>query len=223
MIDVAVVDWGTALLASRCIGSLSSSLFTSIELVDAKARGWSYAQSVNRSLARGSAPYVLALNADTRMLEPPDQILALFEERSDIAVIGPRQIDDERRITHAGIVGDNLHRTHRYWKQPLHQVDRLCGECVLDVPTISGSVYFCRRSVWETYGGFLEDCPLYFEETALDFRVRHEGWRVVYTGATTWEHLWARSPVNWSERSEHATASKIAFRRYCLQHGIDCD
>jgi GT2 family glycosyltransferase len=222
MIDAVCVDWGTPRLAARCVGSLDSDLFASIELVDAKARGWSYAQSVNRSLARATAPYVLALNADTRMLEPPDQIVALFEEHADIAVIGPRQIDDHGLITHAGIVGDNFHRSHRFWKQPLEQVDRFCGECALDVPTISGSVYFARRSVWEQLGGFLETA-LYYEETGLDFRVRHEGWRVVYTGATTWEHLWAQSPVELADRSALAAESRQVFRRYCLQHGIDCD
>lgn len=222
MIDVCVVDYGTPRLAAQCVGSLDSDLFRSIELVDAKSRGWSYAQSVNRSLARGTAPYVLALNADTRMLEPPDQIVALFEEHADIAVIGPRQIDDQGRITHGGIVGDNFNRAFRCWMQPLEHAARMCGECALDVPTVSGSVYFARRSVWEQLGGFLETA-LYYEETALDFRIRHAGWRVVYTGATTWEHLWARSPVELDDRAALAQESRQAFRRYCLQHGIQCD
>lgn len=221
MIDVAVVDYGTPKLAARCVGSLDSELFRSIELVDAKARGWSYAQSVNRSLARGTAPYVLALNADTRMLEPPVQIVALFEEHADIAVIGPRQIDEQRRITHAGIVGDNFDRTHRFWMQPLDQVGRQCGECVLDVPTVSGSVYFARRAVWEKLGGFLETRHFY-EETALDFAVRKAGWRVVYTGATTWEHLFNQSPVDEAWRVRAAAESRQAFYRYCTERGIEC-
>ena len=149
VIDVVCVDWETPQLAARCVGSLRSDLFTSIELVDAKSRGWSYAQSVNRSLARGNAPYVLALNADTRMLEPPDHILAIFEEHADIAVIGPRQINDQSLITHAGIVGTNtapaaplLDGAAARGRQPVRRGN-------LDSVTVSGSVYFARRSVWE--------------------------------------------------------------------------
>ena len=221
MIDAVVVDWGTPRLAARCVGSLQSDVFSSIELVDAKSRGWSYAQSVNRSLARGTAPYVLALNADTRMLEPPDRILAIFEEHADIAVIGPRQIDEHGRITHAAITGDNLQRQHRFWMQPLADVASQCAEWTLDVPTVSGAVYFARRSVWEQLGGFLETKHFY-EETALDFAVRHAGWRVVYTGASTWEHLFNRSPVNENWRAQVAAESRQAFRAFCALHGIPC-
>lgn len=219
MVDVTVVDWGTPELAARCVASLVSPVFQSIELVDAKSRGWSYATSVNRSLARGTAPYVLALNADTQMLtrDSAAQILDLFLANPDVAAIGPRQIDDAQLITHAGILGDNLNRLHRFWKHPLGGVAEACSEQLLDVPTISGSVYFCRRDVWERFGGFLET-PLYYEETALDFKIRHAGLRVCYTGAVTWQHLWARSPVG--HRGEMASMSRQMFVKHLTELGI---
>lgn len=221
MIDVVIVDYGTPGLAARCAGSLQSDLFTSIEIVDAKSRGWSYAQSVNRSLARGTAPYVLALNADTRMLEPPDKILAIFEEHADIAVIGPRQIDDLGRITHAGIVGTNEQPQHRFWLQPLHEVAGKCAEEILDCVTVSGSVYFARRAVWEQLGGFL-DTRHYYEETWLSYRARHHGHRVVYTGGTTWEHLWHRSSGE-IDMTGVAAESQAMFRAACQLEGIACN
>lgn len=222
MIDVAIVDYGTPDLAAQCAGSLTSDLFDSIEIVDAHARGLSYAQAVNGSLAGRHSPYVLALNADTRMLEPPDHVIAIFEENPDIAVIGPRQIDDEQRVTHAGIVGDNLRRQHRFWMHPLADVDRQSNERIMDVPTISGAVYFCRRSAWEEHDGFLETRHFY-EETALDFAIRHAGHRVVYTGATTWVHLFNRSPVDGAWRAQMAAESREAFRKFCDERGIERD
>jgi GT2 family glycosyltransferase len=220
MLDVAVVDYGTPQLAARCVGSLQSDLFSSIELVDAKRHDLSYAQAVNRSLQRGTAPYVLALNADTRMLEPPDRIVALFESDPTIAVVGPRQINQHGRITHAGITGDNLKRAHRFWMGPLDHFADQCAEEALDVPTISGSVYFCRRDVWETFGGF-GPFRHFYEETALDFQVRHAGHRVVYTGQSTWEHLFNQSPVDEPWRATVAAESRQAFRRFLKEKGID--
>jgi GT2 family glycosyltransferase len=222
MIDIAVVDWGTPQLAARCVGSLDSDHFTSIELVDAKRHGLSYSQAVNQSLAAGSAPYVLALNADTRMLEPPDHILALFEEHADIAVIGPRQVDQHGRITHAGIVGTNEDPKHRFWLQQLSEVDGLCREDQLDCVTVSGAVYFARRSAWEQLGGFLPT-RLYYEETFLSYLARHRGYRVVYTGATTWEHRWNQSPADPGWRAATAAASQQAFRAACQKEGIACN
>lgn len=220
MIDVAVIDFGTPDLAVRCVGSLRSPLFASIELVDSKSRGLTYAQAVNGSLARGTAPLVLALNADTRMLEPPDRIVGLFERNPDIAVIGPRQIDDGRRITHGGIIGTNIRRVSRFWMHDLDDFDDLCSEEILDVPTISGAVYFCRRSVWEQHGGFLEACPHFYEETSLDFSIRHAGHRVVYTGQSTWEHLFNRSPTTEGWRAEMAVRSRRIFIEEMADRGI---
>ena len=222
MIDVVIVDYGTPGLACRCAGSLRSDLFASVEIVDAKSRGWSYARSVNRSLDRGQAPYVLALNADTRMLEPPDRILAIFEEHSDIAVIGPRQIDDQGRITHAGIVGTNEKPEHRFWLRPLHEVAGQCSEEILDCVTVSGSVYFARRSVWNALGGFLWTRG-YYEETAFSYAARHAGYRVVYTGATTWEHLWHRGGMAELDRQGVFVESQATFRAFCRREGIACD
>lgn len=219
MIDVAVVDWGTPDLAARCVGSLRSDLFSSIELVDARSRGLTYAQAVNRSLERGSAPFVLALNADTHMLEAPHRVLELFAD-PQIAVVGPLQVDEHRRITHAGIVGDNLRREHRFWQVAIDDVSPQCSERLLDVPTVSGAVYFCRREIWERFGGFEERCPHYYEETCLDFRVRHAGHRVVYTGETTWEHLWNRSPTTPEWRSGKAAESRAVFMDLMAREGI---
>jgi GT2 family glycosyltransferase len=221
LIDAVIVDYGTPRLAARCAGSLDDGAFSSIELVDAKARGWSYARSVNSSLTRGSAPYVLALNADTRMLEPPHEILSLFEEHADIAIIGPRQIDEFGRVTHAGVVGTNPHPVHRFWLHPLAEVIDDCKERALDCVAVSGSVFFARRRAWEELGGFLET-PHFFEETWLCYLARHRGYRVVYTGATTWLHLFGRSPTPDGWQAEVTEQSRAIFRESCAREGIEC-
>lgn len=219
MLDVTIVDWGTPTLAARCAGSLDSDLFTSIEIVDAKSRGWSYAHSVNTSLARGTAPYVLALNADTRMLEPPEAIVELFESDERIAVIGPRQVDAAGHVTHGGIFGRNDAPVFRCWQVPLTECERETAD-TRDAVTVSGSVYFARRSAWETLGGFLPT-RFFYEETWLSYLARHRGWRVVYTGSTTWEHLFASSPD--VPRAELAAESRSMFRAACAREGILCD
>lgn len=209
MFDVVIVDYGTPRLAARCAGSLDHELVSSIEIVDAKARHLSYAVAVNETLAVGESPFVLACNADTRMLDPDGlmRIFQIFHENTNIATIGPRQIDDQGRITHAGIVGNDLQRAHRFWFEPIGAVEDQCSERILDVPTVSGAVYFCRRKAWEQVGGFLETDHFY-EETGCDLKLRHAGWRVVYTGAVTWEHLFNRSPTTEAWRVKKMVASR---------------
>lgn len=223
MFDLAISDYGTPRLAARCAGSLNVPDIRSVQIVDAKAKGLSYAESINGALKHGAAPYVGALNADTWMIDRASLriIATLFNYHPDVAVIGPRQVNNQGRLVHAGIIGNNHVRTHRFWQTPLPEADHLCAENLLDVPTVTGSVYFCRREVWEQHGGFYEGCRHYFEETALDFKIRHAGWRVCYTGATTFGHLWQSSPLPQSWLVQKAAESQKEFVRHMRELGID--
>lgn len=221
-IDAVIVDYGTPGLAAECLRSIENcALFASVAVVDAKALGWPYARSVNTALRAGRAQIVLALNADTRMLEPPAAILGLFDSDPTVAVIGPRQVNSDGLITHGGIFGTNEHPEFRCWQAPLLGHD-LPTRDTRDAVTVSGSVYFARRSVWETLGGFLPTSHFY-EETWLSYLARHRGHRVLYTGSTTWMHEFNQSPVEPAWRAQTAAESREMFRAACAREGIACD
>jgi GT2 family glycosyltransferase len=222
MIDVTVVDWDTPELAERCVASLDDPLISTITMIDAKARGWSYAESCNYGASLGSAPYVLLLNADTRRLESQQPIVDLFASDPSIGVIGPRQVDDEGRLTAAGIFGTNTRPEHRLWLAPLDEHDDETRDS-RDAVTVAGSVYFARRVVWDELGGFLETDRMYYEETFCSYAARHAGYRVVYTGSVTWEHLWDSSGLPTAEKVTLAARSRQIFRAACAERGIECD
>ncbi|MGH3415436.1 MAG: glycosyltransferase family 2 protein [Actinocrinis sp.] len=189
--------------------------------MDAKRAGWSYARSVNTALRAGTAGVVLALNADTRMLEPPDAILALFDSDPTVAIIGPRQVSSAGLITHGGIFGVNEAPAFRAWLAPLAEHESQTCD-TRDAVTVSGSVYFARRSAFEHLGGFLETSHFY-EETWLCYLARHRGYRVLYTGQTTWVHEFSQSPVCPTWRAQAAARSRETFRAACRREGITCD
>lgn len=220
-INVVIVDYGTPDLATACLDSLRGcDLFQSVAVVDAKGHGWSYAQSCNNILKAGTGDIVLALNADTRMLEPPAAILDLFDSDWKIGVVGPRQVTPDGRVVHGGIFGTNTAPRFRGWQAPLAVVDAETSD-TQDAVTVSGSVYFARRHCWEDVGGFLEVPQMYYEETFASYKARHLGWRVVYTGATTWEHRWNSTPVD--GKAAMAAESREIFRAACAVDGIECD
>lgn len=221
-VDAVIVDYGTPDLAAACLASvLEHGEFRSVATIDAKRLRWSYARSVNLALSIGDGEFVLALNADTRMLEPADKILELFDADQTIGVIGPRQVDEHGRITHGGIFGTNTHPQFRAWQQPLSDHSETAD--TRDAVTVSGAVYFARRTVWDELGGFLEDCEFYYEETWLSYLARHRGYRVVYTGTTTWIHHFNQSPTDPAWRARVATESRETFRAACAAEGIQCN
>jgi GT2 family glycosyltransferase len=52
-----------------------------------------------------------------------------------------------------------------------------------------GAVMLARRAAIEDVGGFDEDFFMFSEETDLCYRVRHAGWKVVFTPEAEFVHL----------------------------------
>lgn len=221
-INAVIVDYGTPELATACLDSVRKcDLFQSVAVVDAKGLGWSYARSCNNALKAGTGDIVLALNADTRMLESPDAVLRVFDADPMVAVVGPRQVNSQGNITSAGIFGTNQQPCHRLWQAPLAPHDAETAD-VREAVTVSGSVYFARRDVWELCGGFL-DTPHFYEETWFSYLVRHRGYKVMYCGETTWVHEFNQSPTTGAWRAQRAAQSREIFRAACSTEGILCD
>jgi GT2 family glycosyltransferase len=192
-----------------------------------------YARACNDAASRGGRPYLAFTNADV-VLTPGaiDSCVEALEAHPDWGVLGPRQVDDSGRTTHAGIFGTNTSPKHRAWKLPNNDA----YADVRDAVTVSGAAYFIRRSLWDDLtvcpeyravapdaaGAFLPT-PHYFEETYCSYHARAHGSKVVYYGPVCVVHSWHRaSPVGgWAERQ--FSVSQATFRRACDAHGIAHD
>jgi len=232
--DYIVVDWRTPELAERAINSIreNADVWRSAWLIDAARDEMSYAQACHAGVDRSAeqarrdrepaAKIVCLCNADVECRESQEPVMDLFAAHPEVAVIGPRQVDSSGHVRHAGIVGTNTRPEHRFWGDLLDEVDERCREALLDCVTVSGSVYYCRRSVWNKLGGFLLS-KHYYEETWLSYLARHRGHRVCYTGTTTWLHEWLSSPVEDEWLQEAFRESQATFREACAREGIKCD
>lgn len=223
-IDYVIADYKTPELAERAAATIEErcGVEHTTVVIDAAETGESYSQAINRGVALGSGEVVCALNADVECLSPQWPVLELFGEDPRVAVVGPRQRDSMGLVRHAGIFGTNEMPAHRFWGVPLDTVFDDCAERCVDCVTVSGSVYYARRETWEQLGGFLET-PHYYEETWFSYLARHRGFRVVYTGAVTWLHHWARAPVDDPWKHARFAESRELFRAACAREGIVCD
>lgn len=193
-----------------------------------------YATAVNECLSQGSRSVAAAFNADTKIL--PGVLDGCYEKlmaHDDWGVIGPRQFDEFRRMTHAGIFGTNTHPVLNGWLQFDREEFQSIRE---DAVSVAGSAYFIRRSAFDE----LTACPIYrkvapgakgpflptqhyYEETACSYHARAHGWKVVYDGEDAMVHQWHRaSPVGgWAE--QQMPFSQEYFRVFCDAHEIDHD
>lgn len=196
-----------------------------------------YATAVNECLASGSRTVVAAFNADTKIY--PGVLDGCYDKllsHDDWGVIGPRQFDEFRRLTHAGIFGTNANPVLRGWLQH----DREEFQAVRDdAVSVAGSAYFVKRAVWDE----LTDCPIfrrlapkakgaflptpfYYEETFCSYHARAHGYKVVYDGEDAMVHQWhcavkINDKESWA--AEQYAISRAMFREACEAHGIEHD
>lgn len=192
-----------------------------------------YARAVNDAAARGCREIIAIFNADTELtaglLEDCSQAL---KYNQDWGVLGPRQVDDQGRITSAGIFGTLDAPLHRGWKQA--NSDEF-GD-VREAVTVSGSAYFVKRTVWDeltacpTYrevapdaeGAFLPT-DFYYEETWCSYHAQAHGHKVIYYGLATMIHRWHQAISSHGKEvwaAQKMKESQALFRTACDSHGI---
>lgn len=174
-------------------------------------------------------------NADTRLEAGVlDHCHWTLHQEDDYGIIGPKQVNEEGLITHAGIFGSNKHPELRGWKHDdMGQYDESRDDAV----SVSGSAYFVKRDCWDematcdTYKSIVPDAigaflptQHYYEETWLSYHAREHGWKVVYDGEVSMIHRWHKaSPVGGVAEKKYMPQSRVMFRDACDRHGIERD
>lgn len=203
--------------------------------------GYARACNAGAAMAANLYPaheYIGFFNSDVKFLDRNcvPSCLDLLESNSDIAAVGPLQINSDNKITHAGIFGTQSNPQHRGWKQ----VDQGQYSDVRDAVTLSGSALFIDRGAWEEMtecGQYKNACSLiyfdtalgaflptqhYYEETFFMYHLHVHGFRTVYNGEAKMIHEWHKSSEVGSDVDvKLAKESQEEFRKACDIHGIE--
>lgn len=197
-----------------------------------------YAFACNGGAVLGNGGVIALFNADTVLT--PDVFTNAYEalaEHPSWGILGPRQVDQNGAITHAGIFGPDDRPQIRGWKQRGDKFEDVRDDCY----SVSGSAYFIKRHVWDE----LTDCPIYresvrehanyghgevlgaflptqhyYEETFCSVHARAHGWKIAYLGTTTMIHKWHKASPVGGPADRLMSESRSIFRRACDDHNI---
>jgi N-acetylglucosaminyl-diphospho-decaprenol L-rhamnosyltransferase len=196
-ISVTVVDNGSA---DESLASIAGLPVRTIE----SGRNGGFGFGCNIGIAAGSAPLVLFLNPDARMVPAElERLAAVLDAEPEVAIGGPRIVDgagglfpSQRRYQRAGSTWAQAFFLHRLFRAPwaneiIKQPDAY--ERPAYPEWVSGACMLARREVLERVGGFDEGFFLYCEDMDLCARVRAMGYRVRYEPGATVEHDGGRS------------------------------
>lgn len=184
-----------------------------------------FVNSCNDGAAVARGEYVVMLNNDT---EPTarwlDEMLFVFENFTDVGLVGSKLIYPDARLQEAGGIVWNNAAPWNYGRggnpyEPRYNYTR-------QVDFISGASIMLPRTLWETVGGFSKEfAPAYYEDTDLAFKVRDQGLKVVYAPFSVVYHFEGisngTSTASGLKRFQEINAPK--FRRKwaaaCLHNG----
>ena len=228
-VEVRVVDNasgdGTAEMVQR--------EFPEVDLtVNASNEGFSAAN--NTAIRAGRAPFVLALNPDTRVTEGAlDTMLAVMAEHPDVAVAGPK-------LTLPG--GGFDHAAKRSFPTPLSALGHFTGVGRRErasgrlaayrapevesgaVDAVNGAFMLMRRSALEEVGLFDEGYWMYMEDLDLCYRLREAGWLTWYEPSAEVIHVKAgtsgpvRSPR--LDRAFHYGMYRFYRKHYAAERNV---
>jgi N-acetylglucosaminyl-diphospho-decaprenol L-rhamnosyltransferase len=220
-LDVAIVAYRSRGMLRECLASLRAhapprthvvvvdndsrdgtiemvrSEFLEVELVPA-GENLGFAAATNFAIRRGSAPYVLALNPDTRVHSGTlDRLIRLMEERSEVGICGCRLELEDGRFDHAA---------KRSFPTPVSALAHFSGigkrassgplaayrapeveEGPVDA--VNGAFMLMRRAALDQVGLFDEGFWLYMEDLDLCYRFAEAGWVTWYEPTVAVTHI----------------------------------
>lgn len=189
-----------------------------IESSENRGHGYGINRAAELAAAEFKSEFFFVLNPDCEWREPVlDPMVQYLRENEDCILVGPKQLDQDMKITAGGIIGEPDDPKHRHWKAHDPKNER-CRDVVADCPTVSGSAMLVRAEPFLELGGMLE-AGHYYSETWLCYHARAHGWKCAYYGPTWMIHKWHRSSAMGSPESDGRFAvDQKLFREKCDEH-----
>jgi GT2 family glycosyltransferase len=243
MVDVVVVSYRSAATLRGCVSSVCGLPGVRVTVVDnaspddALARiedlpvqvvrsprngGFSY--GCNLGAGHGRAPFLLFLNPDARLdAAALDAMMAVLRADPEVALVGPRILDDEGRLAwslrrfprHRSTFAQALF-AHRLWPLASWTDELIRDRAAYEEPAtpewVSGACMLVRRSAFQDIGGFDESFFLYCEDTDLCRRLWDAGHVVRFEPRAEMHHVGGASSGA-GETQAIAARSRVLYAR----------
>ena len=188
-----------------------------------------FARACNQGWRASTAPFVLFLNPDAEVTPAAvETLVALLEERNDVAAIGPRTRSSDGTIQVS--TGRDLALVSE-WRQRrlVRGVARRDPEAIAEAERrhgqqhepdwLSGCCLAVRRTALESVSGFDEGFFLYEEDADLCRRLRQAGWRILFTPAVEVRHRLGHS-MRKAARRARLEYHRSHLRYYRTHNGL---
>jgi O-antigen biosynthesis protein len=176
---VIVVDGTTD---PEVIGELQSILGPRLNLVWFREE-FHFSRKTNLGAAHATGQFLLLMNDDMEVITPDwiESMLGLAQD-SDVGMVGSKLLFADGTLQHAGHVYGDSRPHHTFFHYPANepgpscmlQIDRECSG-------VTAACALLPADVWHKVGGMTEQLPNNFNDVDLSLKVRHLGYRILWT------------------------------------------
>lgn len=152
---------------------------------------FNFARKVNTGVLESSGEHLVLLNDDTAVITPDwIESMLVFSRQEEIGAVGVVLRFSDGRYQHAGVVAVGGNPGHPYYGFP---ADFAGYHENLRVPcnylAVTAACLMTRRSVFDEVGGLSPAFPSDYNDVDFCLKVRHRGFRVVFTPAAELFHF----------------------------------
>lgn len=160
------------------------------------SENYGYCGGYNRALAQLDADYFVILNSDIEVTKNwMDPVIALFESDAQIAAVQPKLLDfnKKNKFEYAGGAGGYIDTFgYPFCRGRIFdtiETDSGQYDDTREVFWATGACFFVRAELFKKYAGFDEVFFAHMEEIDLCWRMKTDGLKVYYCGASVVYHV----------------------------------
>lgn len=159
-------------------------------------KNYGFAEGYNQAIQQVEADYIVLLNQDVEVtanwIEP---VIQLMESDECIAAVQPKikSLNQRNRFEYAGAAGGWMDKYgFPFCRGRIFdslEEDKGQYDSVTEIAWASGACMFVRKNLYEKCGGLDADLFAHMEEIDLCWRMKNEGYKILYTPSSTVYHL----------------------------------
>ncbi len=168
--------------------------YPSVRIIELDSN-YGFAGGYNKALAQIETEIFCLLNSDVRVTEGwLDEVLTIFKKDNKVGAIQPKILSDRdtSRFEHAGAAGGFIDKYgYPFCRGRIMDVienDNGQYDNTIDIFWASGACLFIRADLFKKSGGFDADFFAHMEEIDLCWRLKNQGYRVLYTPGSVVYH-----------------------------------
>lgn len=213
MVSIIILSYNTKDLLKECLESLFTKLssvpfevivldnaskdesvsmtrrdFPRVHVIESQVN-LGFARGVNLAAKKAKGDYLLFLNSDATLLDANlKKMVSQLEENESLAVIGGNLLNRDETTSEPYGNFYNLPEVFNLLFMAKKAKDQLTGEWSM-VDWVSGGYMLVKRKIFAAVKGFDEGFFMYIEDMDLCFRLKKEGFQVVYYAGAKAKHV----------------------------------